>query len=187
MAIIRKVEKNAFAMLTREATVRDIVPEQLENKMKKAVAVSLAENSGDKPLYVLQSFSNCVFSGATPPPNVLVFVAEGLASYFDNAGELTLDEAFNLQAKQRIGHPLRQQQAKHKRGRVLYYMWRLRRQAEQENRTLSIERAAGEAINTLDLTDVSEDSLSKSYSEIDADELFGNAYNAFTEFNSITK
>ncbi|MBT9097206.1 hypothetical protein KFZ76_05720 [Methylovulum psychrotolerans] len=183
----KKVEDEAFAMLTREATIRDMVPEYAENKIKKGVAILFAELSGDKPLDILRSFSDCVFSGATPPPNVLVFIAECLTSYFDNEGKITLDKAFNLQSRQRIGHPLKDQQAKHKRGRILYYMWQLRKQAETENRTLSIFKAAGETINTLGLTDVSEYSLEKSYTEIDADEIFDNLFNEMLEFQRTVK
>lgn len=187
MANLRKVKIEALSMLAVEATVRDIVPECREKRLKKGIEVSFAENSGDKPLDVLRAFSSCIFAGVTPPPRVLVFVAECLASYFDNTGGITLDEAFNLQSRQRIGHPLKQQQSQHKRGRILYYMWQLRKQAEYENRTLSIENAAGEAINNLGLTDVTEDSLKKSYIDIDADDIFNNAMEVMHEFLSTVK
>lgn len=186
MKDIKKVGDNACAMLAREATARYVAPEFCENKFAKIVETAAAENVSGKPLDLLKAFSDCVFSGTTPPPNILIFVAEKLALYFDKAGEMSLDESFDLKSKQSVGHPLKQDYEKKKRGPALAYMWQLRKQATCEKKVLSIENAAGLAITDLEL-DVSEDSLKKSYINNRVDEVLDNASDVISELQSAVK
>ena len=113
-------------------------------------------------------------------------MAEKLALYFDKAGEMSLDESFDLKSKQSVGHPLKQDYEKKKRGHALAYMWQLRKQATFEKKVLSIENAAGLAITNLEL-DVSEDSLKKSYINNRVDEVLDNASDVISELQSAVK
>lgn len=173
MATKSKVDMRELVWLYREAQVMDTAPELWENNNRHEMGKALlAAEWGDKPLNVLRSFSTLVFGGTTPPPNMLVFIAERLKAYLEGDGEITLDEAFNLQSKQRIGHPLKHNKNQEKRMRILYSMFELRNKAKRENRKLSIESAASEALNVLGITDVNEDSLVKNYIELEIEKMF---------------
>ena len=137
------------------------------------VQVALAENvKTDDAIDVIRQFTLLVKAGITPPPNILVAVALSFGKYISASGELSLDVAFNLKPKQRVGHPLTHRKEKEERGRICYLMWCLRHSAKLNGETLSIEDAAGKVINQLDQTELSEDVLKKDYIKIRADEIF---------------
>ncbi len=82
---------------------------------------------------------------------------------------MTLDQAFSLQSRQRIGHPLKNLAKQQRRAQIIYFMALKRLSAEAQGVDLSIERAASEVINEFGL-DESEDTLTKAYSQAKPEE-----------------
>jgi len=65
-------------------------------------------NYGDT-FKAMRGFRDCVFQGVTPPPELLFTIAESINKYLkDKSGTLTLDEAFKLRSKPRIGNAVKQ-------------------------------------------------------------------------------
>ena len=156
------------------------MPELHANRLDKGIQIVLAENAS-APLEVIKSFQNCVYAGVTPPANVLINIAENIAHYFESNGNISLDRAFNLHSKPKVGHPLNHQKTKNYRGAVLHLMYQKRKLAETEGKNISIETAASEVINEFNLAD-SEDALCRAYSVANIDEVFNKAYEATEEF-----
>lgn len=184
MSELERVPEDSFAMLTREATVRELVPEFSENKRKIAIYVLLAEHSGTDMLQAVTSFSRCVFAGVTPPPSLLAKVAEAFNGYLKARGQLTLDRAFDLQTKQKVGNPFKHRAAQARRGQILHDMWALRKEREAKGEPLSILKAASEVINRLSLSD-EEDALTRDYSRLKIQEIFDRAEEALHDLQPI--
>lgn len=139
------------------------------------IQMAFAENQdADDHIGVIRQFVALVDKGITPPPHILASVAAGFRVYLDGSGGKSLDQAFCLKPKQRIGHPLAHRAEKEKRGQIAYVMWCLRREAELRGELLSIENAASAVINRFNLR-YQEDTLKKDYIEMRADDIFGQA------------
>lgn len=176
------VSEEARASLSRQQIALELAPQFAADWQQHALLKAFAEFSiqGDS-IDAVRQFTSCVYGGVTPPPNILIAIAEAFSMYLDSAGKSTLDAAFALQPRQGAGSPLKSRMRKEERGAILYKMWQLRFASEAEGgKKMSIPTAAGMLINQLDL-DESEDTLSKAYSEANADEVFGNAHQIVQE------
>ncbi len=138
--------------------------------------LTFAENSniGDS-INVFRQFTLLVEKGITPPVNLLTSLATGFRRYLDAKPKVSLDAAFNLKSKQRVGHALDHRLAIEERGQIIHYMWFLRHQAKLKNESLSILNAAGEAITKFNLT-LDESVLEKNYVDMKAGDIFDNCY-----------
>ena len=104
-------------------------------------------------LYASQAF----LSGALPEAETLCFVALSLDKYIRGEGKLSLDEAFGLKSKPKIGNPAKQYAHKNSiNGRLFEMAW-LRATEE-----ISIEQAALRVWDELDSTDAG--TLTRQYS-----------------------
>ena len=178
MAIAARVSDVAFAALTVESTIQDLHPGIKANRQNNAMTLLYAEYGHAVPLEMVQGFRNCVFAGITPPPRLLVAIAECFATYLESEGRKTLDRAFNLQSTPALGHPINAQKIRGKRGQHLFLMWQLRQQAK--GKKLSIEHAADKIISRLKLP-ISRDALARDYSRLKMDKIFSHFPKADSE------
>lgn len=183
----RKVSEEAIAMLTREATVRDMVPEFKENRDKQEITRMIAEHTVDDPLNVIENYNNCVFDGVTPPPNILAFIAEWFARYLDSSGNKTLDYAFDLKPKQKASHPIKHRKIKEKRGIILLTMWSMREKAKESGKRLSIPKAAEKALEEFNINKPTVDALDREYRDSGIQRICDRAKNALTELEKFRK
>lgn len=140
--------------------------------------LAFAENTKlDDSIDVIRQFTLLVEKGITPSASILNALAIRFRHYLKTELFVSLDAAFNLKRKQSVGHPLDHRLAREERGRVIHFMWCLRYQAKLNDENLSIESAAGEAINKFGLK-VSESVLEKNYVDMKADDIFGQALEA---------
>ena len=140
--------------------------------------LAFAENvNTDDSIDIIRQFTLLVEKGITPPAVILSAIASSFRVYMQQDPFDSLDYAFNLKRKQSVGHPLKHRSSKEKRGRIVYLIWCLRHKAKLENKILSIENAAGELINQMNL-DLTEDALKKDYITMNADEVFDKALKA---------
>lgn len=159
-----------------EATRTTLQARPIEDYLQLA----FAENTKlDDSIDVIRQFTLLVEKGITPPASILNTLAIRFRKYLKTGPFVSLDAAFNLKRKQSVGHPLDHRLAIEKRGVVIYFMWDLRHQAILNGKKLSIESAAGEAINKYGLN-VSESVLEKNYVDLKADEVFGKAFEVLT-------
>jgi len=177
----RIVPNEAKSTLTLEATIRETVPAISKIRLQKAFTIAFAENTGDDPLSVVQAFTDCVFSGITPPPQVLIKIAEKFAKYLDS-GLIDLDYAFELKSKQGSGHPIQQRTEKSKRGHLLHLMWQERKNAEKNGTKLSIRKAAEMVINKYCGPDYPFDALVKNYCDMEIDKVFDDTNEVLDEY-----
>ena len=75
-----------------------------------------------EPFDHVEHCSQALLSGALPSPETLLFVAIGLDRYVEAKGDLTLDEAFELRSKRKIGNPSKQRATKNTRLSLLWDM-----------------------------------------------------------------
>ena len=181
MAKKRIVSDEAKSTLVRVATLIDAVPKTSKPTIQKILAITFAENTEGDPLDVVQAFTNCVFNGITPPPNLLVQVAEKFSKYLDS-GDISLDYAFDLQKKQRSGHPISQRTDKLKRLRLLCCMRYERVIAKNNGRELSIRKATEIVINKYCGPDYPFEALLKDYSAMEIDKIFNASDEAVREY-----
>jgi len=170
-------------MLTREATIRDAVPEFKKNRDKKAIVSIFAENAGNNPLDVIQAFTNCIFNGVTPPPNILTQIAENFAAYLD-AETNTLDYSFDLSPIQKSGHPIKHRKERSGRGNLLFAMWVERKRAKEEGKRLSVDDAAEKVLSSVDNVEITFEALAKDYYSSKCDEIFEQFFKAIIDLNS---
>jgi hypothetical protein len=123
---------------------------------------------------VIQQYVSMIDKGLIPSAPILAALWHGFASYLASSGNQTLDYAFGLTVKQRVGHPLTHRLATEQRANEIHYMWNLRHKARLAGKKLSIPAAAGITINELGLS-VSESALAKSYKAFKADTIFDGA------------
>jgi len=181
----KKVSKKANSMLTREATIRDAVPEFKKNRDKKAIVSIFAENAGNNPLDVIQAFTNCIFNGVTPPPNILTQIAENFAAYLDaETNTNTLDYSFDLSPKQKSGHPITHRKKRSGRGNLLFAMWVERKRAKEEGKRLSVDHAAEKVLSSVDNAEITVEALTKDYSSSRCDDNFEQLLKATIDLNS---
>lgn len=151
------------------------------------VQMAFAENQeANDAIGVIRQFVALVDTGITPPPHILAAVSSRFRGYKEANGGLSLDEAFGLSRKQRIGHPLKHRAEVEKRGKIIHLMWILRQEKMLSGNDISIEDAAGEIINLYGL-DLSEDTLKKAYIKKNADKIFGDFYATLRDVFSDSK
>jgi hypothetical protein len=172
-AMSKFVSEEARASLSRQQIALELAPQFAADWQQHVLLKAFAEFSirGDS-IDTIRQFTSCVYGGVMPPPNILIALAEAFSTYLDGAGASTLDAAFALQARQKIGNPLKNRMHKEERATVLFKMWQLRHASEAAGKKISILDAAGLLINELNLEE-SEDTLSKAYSEANFDEVIG--------------
>lgn len=175
-------EKSAFEQLNLEQSWLEISRTTLSVRpIEDYVQLAWAENvNANDSIDVIRQFTLLVEKGITPPASILNALAIYFRHYLEAEPLISLDVAFNLKPKQSVGHPLDYRSATEERGRVIYFMWCLRHQAKLNNKKLSIENAAGEAINNFSLT-VSENVLEKNYKDMKADDIFDKAFIVLSE------
>jgi hypothetical protein len=157
-------------------------PEFLAVKDQQKLQLMLAEGTpSNDTIGVIRQFSLLVDNGITPPAHILVAVAKGFREYLKSESLASLDVAFHLKPKQRVGHPLKHRKERETRARILYQIWCLRREAKSNGEKLSIENAAGKIINLLERTDLTEDGLKKDYIAMDIDSIFDEAMDVLDE------
>jgi hypothetical protein len=139
------------------------------------IGAKFVKRRPDDPIELICEFVLMVYAGVIPTPAILVAIAEKLKRYLDGNGVLSLDDAFELNRKQRAGHPLTRLAFEEERERLVFLMWCIRRQRKVEGNPISIEEAAENIINQLNL-DVSEDVLKKAYIDSGADTAFAEVY-----------
>ncbi len=177
------VEKSALEQLKLEQSWLEASRTTLRVRpIDDYVQLAWAENiNPNDSINIIRQFTLLVEKGITPPAAILNTLAIHFRHYLEAEPFVSLDDAFSLKRKQSIGHPLDHRLAKEERGRVIYFMWCLRHQAKHNNVRLSIEKAAGEAINKLDLKKVSEAVLVKNYVDMKADDIFDKAFKVLNE------
>ncbi len=180
-----KNEKKPVFSISREA-VRSLELEEtwLDKRPKDAREISRFMHVEmaklvDSSLDAIQSFTQLIKNGITPPSNVLLILAERFADYLERE-TISLDEAFCLKKKQRVGHPIKHQKAQQKRKHLLYAIWCLRKQNQNKGVALSIEDAAGEIINRLG-ADVEQEMLKTEYIRAKTQDILDGAYNALPD------
>ena len=140
--------------------------------------LAFAENANlNDSVDVIRQFTLLIEKGITPPASILSAVAKSFRNYLDIEPHDSLDTAFNLNKKQRIGHPLAYRAVREQRGRIFYLMWCLRHDGKLKGKEPSIEEVAGVVINKLSL-DLTEDVLKKDYISKQADSIFDGAFEA---------
>lgn len=189
MASERKVSEEALAMLAREATVCDLVYEFKENRDKQAITRMIAEHSGDDPLNVIKAYTDCVFNGVTPPPNILALIAEWFTIYLDSKENINLDYAFKLKSIQKSGHSISKRNTELERSLVFYYMWSMKKKAKKNGVKLSIPKAAEMAVNELRLEyNHKISTLEKYYTDLKMEKIFDEVNEAYYELiNNLEK
>lgn len=129
----------------------------------------------DNSIEVIRQFTLLVERGITPPASILNALAIRFRSYLKIKPPDSLDAAFNLKRKQRVGHPLTHRLADEERLKEFFYhMWRIRQQLKKGNKKFSIEEAASQVILLYNLS-ISESVLQKKYSELKIDAIFEEA------------
>jgi hypothetical protein len=107
----------------------------------------------DDPIDAICRFVSMVYLGVTPTPDILVAIAERMKRYLDGNGALSLDEAFGLKRKQRVGHPLKQRSQDERRGRIIYLMWCLRYKAKSEGKP-GVSKSWGRGLRSMTRGDI---------------------------------
>ncbi len=124
----------------------------------------------------MRYFRDSVCSGATPSAAVLIHVAECFDKYLnDDSGMLSLDEAFKLSHRPRLGNPIKQEQWLQNKMTILLAMWLQRKINELKGNKLSIENAAGIIIDKWNLDEDAE-SLKKAYIKSKIDKEYEGRY-----------
>lgn len=176
-----KVSDEARASLHRQKTVFDAAPQFADERKQHAIQRLLSEFSDpDDPTSVIRQFSACVFVGVTPPPEILIAVAEFFKRYLDAKGDISLDRAFGKQKKQGKRQPLKQRLKQEERQQIYWYVWCLRKQAERSGKSLSILGAAADAVEKFHLP-IGATSLEKDYIAAKVQPIFDNAYGILRE------
>jgi hypothetical protein len=176
-----RISGNARKSLHVQATVFDAAPQYANERSKHAITKMMAEAvDPDDHINVIRHFSECVFAGVTPPPHILIAVAERFKTYIDGSGDLLLDEAFGKRNVQGAKRPLKQRLKDEERTQVHWYMWCLRKEAELSGRELKILGAAADAVEKYQLR-VKADSLEKEYIGAGIEHVFDDAYQIIKE------
>lgn len=167
------LSSDALRRLTLEQVWLENGPERktADNALKAQSLIS-SHVTLDDSIDAIRHYVVCVTKGITPAAAILAHIGVSLRRYLDAEGALSLDQAFGLENRQRVGHPLPRRIESDRRSQAAYAMWQLRDEAAAKGESLSIEAAAGQVINALGLT-LSEETLRKHYSTIDADGIFG--------------
>jgi len=183
-----EISQEAWERLLLEQSWLDASRTLMKQYNQNLSQLAFAENANPSDaIDIIRQFFLCVNKGVTPPAHILAVVANGFEKYLSAAEAITLDSALNLKPKQRVGHPLTHRKEREERGRICYQMWCLRHDAKLKGETLSIENAAGQVINQLGSTTLTEDMLKKDYINIKADEIFNQAIKILEEIEAEKK
>lgn len=140
------------------------------------VQLAFAENTDpDDAVDVIRQFALLVKKGITPPSHILAAVALSFGKYISASGELSLDQAFGRRMVQGVKHPLKQRLKKEERGRVYWFIWCERKQAEIAGSEVKILAAAERAIEEFKLP-IGGASLEKEYIAAKIETIFETAY-----------
>jgi hypothetical protein len=127
------------------------------------LSAKLATVSG---LDLLEEFKSCVYQGITPPSNLLVAMAENIDNYLANdSKKMTLDYAFSVQSKQKVGSAKSAAAAKSKLSFLYGEMYKLRK-----SRKISTWNAAEAVIGDLETPTV--ETLDRYYRRKNVESLF---------------
>lgn len=91
-----------------------------------------------EPIDVIEDFRYSVHNGLMPNPNALIFVANCIAAYLESKGKISLDEAFGMKSKQRVGNPAQHREKQSQDDEFLSRMSQYR----ADNPSATIEDAA---------------------------------------------
>lgn len=159
------IRDEAKSLLTQQQTILDVhrfnharSDEQMWARIREMTA------SDSEPISFVTAFRDCVYAGLTPNANVLAMVAKSFDRYLRANGNLSLDAAFSLKSIQRVGHPITKARRDARNAQVNWMVFKKRREAEARGAPISIERAAGEVINELNLSDT-EEAIAKRYGD----------------------
>jgi hypothetical protein len=124
----KKVSDDAMARLLTQRLFVERAPRYTDDPTLQLLARGFADFANLRdPIDLIRGFVQAVFAGETPPPAMLVAIAEHFNSYLYAKGDVSLDEAFGQKIKQGKKNQLKQRLNNEKYGRVYYYMWQLRR------------------------------------------------------------
>lgn len=175
------ISQDAYESLLVDENWLSLRPARFDDPLK-GVQLLFGENvNHEDSIDVIRQFVALVDRGITPNALVLATVSKCFKKYILNKTN-TLDECFNLNKKQRVGHPLKHRNDKELRGRIHFFMWTIRDDAKSRGEVISIESAASQAINALSLK-VNEDALVKSYSSSRIEDIFENVKRAMKDIN----
>jgi len=76
----------------------------------------------DSPLSRLEYFEAALLMGALPDADTMFFVGDAIYKYVDGKGAISLDQAFGLKSKQKVGNPSKQRATSQQLGNLLYAM-----------------------------------------------------------------
>ena len=175
-----KLPRDALGRLTRQHTALELAPAFVRTRKENILASLISGLACGDALDQLEAFRALIYEGLIPPPSILIPIAEALDDHFKANGALSLDAAFELKPKQKLGHPISAKENKTERGRIHNDMWLIRKSEQLVGRTVSIEEAAGRVINNRNLA-ISEDALKKSYINSDVDRVLDRAADALAE------
>ena len=174
------ISQNAYESLLLDEHWLSLRPSRFDNQIEKGVQLLFGENvKHEDSIDVIRQFVALIDQGITPNAIVLAAVSNSFKKYISTENK-TLDDCFNLKKKQSVGHPLKHRKEKEQRGRILFLIWCIRDDAKNRGETISIESAAGQVINELNLDD-NEGALAKEYSAKKIDQIFDNAKQAILE------
>ncbi len=92
------------------------------------IGAAATENAWDdqedkpNPVQVLESFRTTITAGVIPDTNTLIFVAKCFAVYLEGKGKVSLDVAFGMPSKQRVGNPAQHKAKLDDEGQYLFRM-----------------------------------------------------------------
>jgi hypothetical protein len=131
--------------------VRD--PEYRATWERIGAAVQRAENEDGKPaaspLDRLKHFRVAIAAGIYPDSHTLAFVQRAFAKYLD--GARSLDEAFGLKSRQRVGNPAQHDTANEARNRRCYEMYVYLKTHPEESQAQAAEAVQRSLDETVDV------------------------------------
>jgi hypothetical protein len=176
-----EISQEAYEALLLDENWMSMRPSRFNDDMS-GVQLLIGENVNPiDSIDVMRQFVSLVDKGITPNALILAAVAKGFRDYLSD-GANTLDFSFNLKTKQRVGHPLKHRAERELKGRIAYLIWSMREDAKSRGDSISVETAAGVLINELDLP-FTEETLTREYGAMKAEEVFGNMKQAIIETN----
>jgi len=126
-------------------------------------------NTND-PYFGIKAFRNCIYSGITPPADLLCEIAEAFNRYIEGDKEMDLDTAFNIKGKSGKSVPSRYKSNENWE-KILVVTYFIRRRARDAGQNLAVRKAAEQAIAVTGLI-FSVDTVEKEYSKRKIENLF---------------
>lgn len=130
-----------------------------ERKVEQKTSYNLA-------IDFMKQYRDSVFLGITPSAMILMRIAEYFDRYLsDDSGKLSLDEAFKLKHRPKIGSPIKQKKWLLNKASIATGMWIQKTISKLKGDEISILEAAGIIINKWNLP-ADEESLKKEYKNL---------------------